>query len=155
VLHLKLRPSPATARAIAAHKAAAARTSAPAAPVAPPTPAPAARLSPAAWFDQVIARLEALRQKYPATFRRSCDLRPWPPLTVGTHRELRRHDPELGRPWPLVHAALQRYTTDHRYAVGHTEGATRIGFDGEPNGVVTAEQAAKGPCRRRSPPRVG
>jgi sRNA-binding protein len=51
----------------------------------------------------------------------------------------------------LVHVALQRYTTDHRYAVGHAEGATRIGLDGEPNGVVTAEQAAKRPCRRLSP----
>jgi hypothetical protein len=131
VLHLKLGPSPATVRAIAAYT----RTSAPA--------APATRLSPAAaWFDLVIARLEALRQKFPAAFRPSCDPGPWPPLAIGIHRELRRH-PGLGRPWPLVQAALQRYTTDHRYAAGHAEGATRLGLDGEANGVVTAEQAAK------------
>jgi sRNA-binding protein len=41
---------------------------------------------------------------------------------------------------PLLHAALKRYTADHRYSAGHVVGASRIDLDGQPAGTVTEDQ---------------
>jgi hypothetical protein len=107
-------------------------------PLAPPAAPKAAakptarRLSPDAWYELVIARLEALRQAWPAAFRPCDDPGPWPPLAVSIHKSIRQRDPVLGRPYALLQASLARYTNDHRYRAGRIEGAVRIDLDGAP-----------------------
>jgi sRNA-binding protein len=102
---------------------------------APPATQPKPRLSSGHWLDLIIARLEALRQTWPRTFRPCDDPGPWPPLAINIHRSIRQRDPALGRPYGLLRAALARYANDHRYRAGRIAGAVRVDLDGAPAGL--------------------
>ena len=65
---------------------------------------------------------------------------PKQPLAVGIGDRVALALPELGT--ANVRRALSDYANGPTYLRSCVEGAARIGLDGQPNGVVTADQAA-------------
>jgi hypothetical protein len=126
-LHLKFAPKAEVRTAIAGYAP-------PPAPPAKTAATPKPRRPSDIWLDRVIARLEALRQAWPAALRPCDDPGPWPPLAINIHKAIRQRDPALGRPYALLRAALARYVCDHRYRSGRIAGAVRIDLDGQPAG---------------------
>jgi ProP effector len=78
------------------------------------------------------AAIAQLSERFPAVFTRT-DRRP---LKIGIHGELMA----LGFDRKLVVVALRSYCGSSGYLSALREGAARIGLDGQPTGVVTAEE---------------
>ncbi len=78
-----------------------------------------------------------LRTTYPALFNSANP----PPLKVGIHRDLLERHPELDVPG--LKRALTLHCRSPRYQRKLVAGAARVDLDGNPDGSVTAEQAAR------------
>jgi ProP effector len=86
------------------------------------------------------ATIELLRELYPKCFTtRLAEVRP---LAIGIYQEIVGDVPD-----PRVKRALATYCRHGAYLRTLTEGVARIGLDGQPYGVVTAEQAATAAAR--------
>src|SRR5271169_3563756 len=94
------------------------------------------------WHGRIAEAVAALRQAFPGAFRPADDPGPWPPLKIGAHKDVLDLASDLALPRRILRHAVNRYCRDWRYRAGHVEGAVRVGLDGAPAGVVTAEQAA-------------
>src|SRR5262245_30911805 len=75
-----------------------------------------------------------IAEKFPAAFSQA----PPRPLKIGLAADLLAH----GIDRQAVREGLRWYCGSHRYLVALQEGTVRIGLDGEPAGVVTADEAA-------------
>lgn len=64
--------------------------------------------------------------------------RDFQPLAIGIHKQLMERKPELNK--NKLRLALHSHTASNRYLKALTEGAQRLDLDGQPAGVVTAEQ---------------
>jgi sRNA-binding protein len=84
------------------------------------------------------AALDLLIESYPQSFVRYERRRK--PLKIRIHADLTAALD--GAIWREVRNALRRYTSNSSYLRGLRAGAERIGLNGAPAGVVTAEQAA-------------
>jgi ProP effector len=87
-------------------------------------------------FNERQARAQAavaqLRERFPAIFTpANCR-----PLKIGIHNEL----VALGFDREMVVVGLRSYCGSSGYLSALREGAARIGLDGKPSGVVTAEE---------------
>lgn len=84
-----------------------------------------------------------LHERYPKAFlARGADKLP---LKVGIAKELRKLCGDLSS--RQLHCALRDYTGGKKYLAALLEGATRIGLDGEPAGVVTDLEAVSARAR--------
>jgi sRNA-binding protein len=90
-------------------------------------------------FDAGIAVLLAGRLRFPNAIARLHE-RKRQPLKIGIHSDLIAAMPEF--PAAQIELALGIYTTSATYHAACTEGAERIDLDGQPVGVVTADEAA-------------
>jgi len=84
--------------------------------------------------------LRALSERYPNLFDRQQPV----PLAIGIHKPLLEaaRTGELPATVAAVRAAIGRWTSSTPYLAVLGAEAPRIGLDGEPDGAVTAEQAA-------------
>jgi len=64
--------------------------------------------------------------------------RDYQPLAIGIHKQLLERIPDLDK--NKMRVALHSHTASTRYLKALTEGAPRLDLDGQPAGVVTAEQ---------------
>ena len=71
----------------------------------------------------------------------------WQPLRIGIHLEVAERAPDLATPLGLLRSALAAYVKHPQYSEGFIEGAARIDLDGNPAGIVTAQQAAAAGAR--------
>ena len=62
------------------------------------------------------------------------------PLSIGVHQEIRVCYPDEAR--HVIAGAMRIYTSAIAYQRALAGGGARVGLDGQPNGEVTAEQAA-------------
>ena len=83
------------------------------------------------------ARIE-LRRRWPQVF--AGPKAPKRPLAIGIRQAILSAAPDLDR--ADVWLALDDYTAGPTYLRACVAGAARIGLDGEPDGVVTASEAA-------------
>jgi ProP effector len=67
--------------------------------------------------------------------------RDYQPLAIGIHKSLVERFPDLDK--GQVRTALHFHTGTTRYLKAIVEGAPRFDFDGNPSGVVTAEQQSQ------------
>ena len=86
---------------------------------------------------------ETLAAAFPNCFApKGADKRP---LAIGINKEIMAAMPELG--FLRLSNALGDYTSGPTYLCHVVEGARRIDLNGEPRGVVTAEEAAHAAAR--------
>ena len=82
-----------------------------------------------------VASLEQLAAQFPAAFLITG---PRKPLKLNMRDDLLRH----GIDRRVIQGGLGMYCSNYRYLIALQEGADRIGLDGQPAGVVTADEAA-------------
>ena len=81
------------------------------------------------------ASLQQLAGQFPAVFLIEG---PRKPLKLNMRDDLLRH----GIDRRVIQGGLGMYCSNYRYLIALQEGAARIGLDGEPAGIVTADEAA-------------
>lgn len=89
-------------------------------------------------ITDVLANRELLAERFPLCFAPK-EVAEKRPLKIGIYHDIRARLPELsGR---RVTAALHDYTTGPKYWTALVAGAVRIDLDGNPAGVVSADEA--------------
>lgn len=98
--------------------------------------------------EKALAALEWLAKTFPKCFAPGEPR----PLKVGIHKDvLRVRSQTEGAPsYHAVRFAIALYVREHRYQKALTVGATRIGLEGEPAGVVLEREVRK-PAGKRKP----
>ncbi|MDR6953828.1 ProP effector [Ancylobacter sp. 3268] len=86
---------------------------------------------------------EQLAQRFPRCFMPKGA--PKLPLKIGIYHDLKLAAPDISS--RRLHLALRDYTGGPTYLAALREGAHRLGLDGWPDGIVSADQAAD--ARRR------
>lgn len=95
-----------------------------------------------AWLEQALYGVELLKTHYPACFR---DIKEVKPLKIGIKQDLiknlgAREDIVVGDKACMV-SSLSYYVNSISYHKSMIEGTERIDLEGNPSGVVTAEEA--------------
>lgn len=95
-----------------------------------------------AWLEQAQYGVELLKAYFPNCFKELKEIRP---LKIGIKQDLAKHlssreDIVIGDKACMVNS-LAYYVNSAAYHKNMTEGATRIDLEGNPSGVVTAEEA--------------
>lgn len=111
------------------------------APTTPPDPEQARKAAERAAKQRALADegLAALVAAHPHLFNRQQPV----PLAIGIHKPLLEaaKAEQLAASVAAVRAAIGRWTSSRQYLAVMLEDATRVNLAGEPEGVVTAEQA--------------